>query len=82
VDLRPSEETPQESVFYFDGSPMLTKYAASPRSWRTSNPGLFGFNVLAMNHGAFAHVLGVAVFQSPEQGHQVFVIYLDVVQVP
>ncbi len=67
---------PQESVLYFDGSPMLTKYAAGSRSWRTSNPGLIGLSVLAMNHGAFAQVLGVAVFQSPEQGRKALVATL------
>jgi hypothetical protein len=55
-------------VTYFDGSPMLTKYAAGSRSWRTNNPGLIGLGVIAAQHGAIGQALGVAVFQNPKQG--------------
>lgn len=59
---------PQSSVVYFSGNPTTTKYSAGSRSWRTNNPGLLGLGVLTAQHGAIGQVLGVAVFQNPQQG--------------
>ncbi len=61
---------PQESVIYFGSSPDITKYAKGSRSWRTNNPGLVSFCLETRQLGAIGQVLGVAVFQNPEQGRR------------
>ncbi len=67
---------PQESVIYFGSSPDITKYAKGSRSWRTNNPGLVSFCLETRQQGAIGQVLGVAVFQDPEQGRRALQVML------
>ncbi|WP_428634289.1 PAAR-like domain-containing protein, partial [Sedimenticola sp.] len=63
-------------MIYFGSSPDITKYAKGSRSWRTNNPGLVSFCLETRQQGAIGQVLGVAVFQDPEQGRRALQVML------